>query len=134
MLRVVIDANVFVSIILGGQITGKISELLIANEFKLVYSTKLFNELKYVLSRKDFELSQQQIDRIITFIEMEGELVVSDETIDACRDPKDNPVLECAVAGKVDFIVTGDKDLLALKSFRKICILTPHEFLKHFNP
>jgi len=130
MLRVVIDANVFVSIVLGGKVTNKICELLIANEFKLVYSTELFNELKYVLSRKDFEFNQPQIDRILTFIETEGELVFSNETIDICRDPKDNPVLECAVAGKADFIVTGDKDLLVLKSFRKIPIITPRKFLK----
>jgi len=130
MLRVVIDANVFVSIVLGGKVTNKICELLIANEFKLVYSTELFNELKYVLSRKDFEFNQPQIDRILTFIETKGELVFSNETIDICRDPKDNPVLECAVAGKADFIVTGDKDLLVLKSFRKIPIITPRKFLK----
>ncbi|MEW6558552.1 MAG: putative toxin-antitoxin system toxin component, PIN family [Elusimicrobiota bacterium] len=130
MPRVVIDANVFVSIVLGGKITGKINELLIEGKFKLVYSLELFNELKYVLGRKDFEFSQSQIDRILTLIEAEGELVLPDETINVCRDPKDNPVLECAVAGKVDFIVTGDKDLLALKSFKKIPIIPPQKFLK----
>ncbi len=129
MLKVVIDTNVYVSIVLGGQITAKIFELLINGEFKLVYSLELLNELKFVLTRSEFELSQSQIDRILTFIEVEGELVSPNEKIDVCRDPKDNPILECASAGKVDLIITDDKDLLVLKLFRKIPIVTPRKFL-----
>ncbi len=134
MPKVVIDANVFVSIVLGGEISIKVCDLLIIGEFKIVYSLVLFNELKFVLSRKEFEFNQSQIDRILTFIETNGEPVFPAEKISVCRDPKDNPVLECAVVGKVDFIVTGDKDLLSLKSFRKIPIITPRKFLQLFNP
>ena len=47
-----------------------------------------------------------------------------------CRDPKDNKFLELAVAGNADCIVTGDKDLLVLNSFRNIQIITPKEFLE----
>jgi len=130
MPRIVIDANVFVSVVLGGQITGKICELLISGDLKLVYSRSLFDELKFVLSRKEFEFNQPQIDRILTFIETNGELVFPAEKVSVCRDPKDNPILECAVSGKADFIVTGDKDLLTLKSFRKIPIVTPRKFLE----
>ena len=130
MPRIVIDANVFVSVVLGGQITGKICELLISGDLKLVYSRSLFDELKFVLSRKEFEFNQPQIDRILTFIETNGELVFPAEKVSVCRDPKDNPILECAVSGRVDFIVTGDKDLLTLKSFRKIPIVTPRKFLE----
>jgi uncharacterized protein len=51
------------------------------------------------------------------------------EKIDVCRDSKDNMILELAVAGKADFIITGDKDLKVLNPFRKIQILSPAEFL-----
>jgi len=52
------------------------------------------------------------------------------EKIDAIKeDPADNMVLEAAIAGQVDFIVTGDPDLLALKEFRSVRIMTAKEFL-----
>jgi len=46
------------------------------------------------------------------------------------RDPDDNMVLECAIEGKAQYIVTGDKDLLVLKTFRDIQIVSASEFLK----
>jgi uncharacterized protein len=46
------------------------------------------------------------------------------------RDPDDNMVLECAIEGKARFIVTGDKDLLVMKTFRGIQIVSASDFLK----
>lgn len=46
------------------------------------------------------------------------------------EDPDDNLVLECGVAGNVDYIVTGDTNLLKLKEFRSIKIRTAKEFLE----
>ena len=51
------------------------------------------------------------------------------ETIIACRDLKDDKLLELAVSGNVDFLVTGDKDLLVLNPFRGVEIIAPREFL-----
>nr|WP_242054306.1 putative toxin-antitoxin system toxin component, PIN family [Nostoc parmelioides] len=51
------------------------------------------------------------------------------EQINECRDPKDNKYLELAVSGKAECIVTGDDDLLVLKPWRGIEILTVQEFL-----
>lgn len=48
---------------------------------------------------------------------------------DVSRDIKDNKVLSCAVEAKADYIVTGDKDLLVLKSYQGIKIVTPRELL-----
>ena len=47
-----------------------------------------------------------------------------------CRDPKDDMVIECAVLSGAKFIVTGDKDLLAVKDYEGILVLTPREFLQ----
>ena len=47
-----------------------------------------------------------------------------------CRDPKDNMFLNCALAGKADFIISGDDDLLALKKVSEIEIIKPVHFLK----
>ena len=47
-----------------------------------------------------------------------------------CRDSKDNKILELAVSGAADFVVSGDGDLLVLHPFRGISILRPREFLQ----
>ena len=52
------------------------------------------------------------------------------ESIEACRDPKDNKFLELGVSGHADYIITGDQDLLDLHPFRGISILTPRQFLE----
>ena len=50
-----------------------------------------------------------------------------------CRDPDDDKFLECAVAGRAKYLVTGDRDLRELGSFRGITILTAGEFLDRMN-
>lgn len=57
------------------------------------------------------------------------ELVVVNDVVNDCRDPKDNKFLELAINGKATHIVSGDKDLLALHLFRGVLILTPQTFL-----
>ena len=51
------------------------------------------------------------------------------ESIDECRDPKDNKYLELAISGHAESLITGDEDLLVLNRFRKIKIITVLEFL-----
>jgi uncharacterized protein len=46
-----------------------------------------------------------------------------------CRDPNDDMIIECAIAADADLIVSGDKDLLVLKQYDEIRILTPRAFL-----
>jgi predicted nucleic acid-binding protein len=51
-----------------------------------------------------------------------------DVAADVCRDPNDLPILGTAVAGNADYVVTGDQDLLMLKSYLGITIISPREF------
>jgi uncharacterized protein len=60
-------------------------------------------------------------------------LVDISETINICRDPKDNMLLELAISGKANVIVSGDSDLLVLHPFRDIAILQPQVFLTIFK-
>jgi putative PIN family toxin of toxin-antitoxin system len=86
--------------------------------------------LEYVLSRKKFGLAPEDISNISSFLKAKAEFVLPAERLADCRDPKDNPILECAWAGHADAIVTGDMDLLLLNPFRGIPILTPRQFLE----
>ena len=60
----------------------------------------------------------------------EAELVEITETVAACRDPKDDQILELAISGNADCIVTGDDDLLTMNPFRGIAIIAPADFLR----
>ncbi len=64
---------------------------------------------------------KSQIAKVMTIIE-------KSETVDICRDPKDNMFLECAVAVNAYYLVSGDSDLLVLKEFKKIPIVTVNQF------
>ena len=57
------------------------------------------------------------------------EPVVITVPVQACRDPEDDKILELALNGRADYIVTGDDDLLVMNPFRGIAILTPAQFL-----
>jgi len=50
-----------------------------------------------------------------------------------CRDPEDDAILACALEAEVDYLVTGDADLLELKTFKGLRIITPRDFELLFN-
>ena len=89
-------------------------------------------ELEEVLWRKKFDpyITIDERGRFLRSFLNDALLIKATEKIQVCRDPKDNMILELAVSGQADCIVTGDKDLLTLNPFRRIQILTPTEFLK----
>ena len=130
MKSAVVDTNVFVSALAGSKTCKQIIDLFRADAFELVISTDLLSEITNVLARPKFNFDQSNVEKILRFVKHRATKVFPVEKVSVCRDPKDNPVLECAVAGWVDFIVTGDKDLLVIKSFKKIPIITPRQFLK----
>lgn len=130
MLEVVIDTNVFVSAITGGRITQEIYKELRKDKFKLVTCESLLAELLEVFNRPEFGITQSDLKDFIAFIRAYAKITKINQRVNVCRDPEDNMIIECALAGKAKYIITGDKDLLVLKSFHGISIITPHIFIK----
>jgi len=134
--RAVIDTNVFIPSLLNRKgIPRKVFLAFKKEKFILLISSRILTEILTTLSKPKINSLVKPEDRKELFIFLEN-LAVSvspTEKISICRDSADNIILECAAAGKADFIVTGDKDLLALKSFRKIRIITPRKFLEIFS-
>ena len=130
-MRVVLDANVFLSALLGGR-TRAVLDALIACRFDLVTSKTLVEELVDVLSRPEWRriLGPTQIRDLLAVIHDAATFVSPTRHVTVCRDPDDNAVLDCALAGGVDAIVTGDKDLLSLHPFHGIAIRRPSDFLR----
>lgn len=130
MKSAVVDTNIFVSALTGSRTCRQIIDLFRADTFKLVLSSDLLSELADVLSRPCFNFKPDDTEKIIRFIRRRAVKVLPDKRVSVCRDEKDNIVLECALCGKADFIVTGDEDLLSLKTFHKTLIITPRKFLE----
>jgi putative PIN family toxin of toxin-antitoxin system len=129
MKRVVLDTNIIISSVLGGALV-LILEKWDEKKFTVVVTTDVISEYFEVLNRPKFNLKQETIDKITRYIYHFSEFVVPEEQIRFVEDdPKDDKFLEAAVSGKVDFIVSGDSHLLAIKEFRSIPIITGREFL-----
>jgi len=130
-LRFVFDNNVVVSAaLLAGSVPRQAFDKAL-DEGTVLISVPVLLELAEVLSRKKFNkyLREEERMRFMVALLKEAELVEITETVTDCKDAKDNKFLELAVDGEADCIVSGDEDLLVLKPFRGIPILTPKEFL-----
>lgn len=97
----------------------------------LVFSEETFRELRSRLFRSKFDRYVGQRRRAVYLAQLQAasEWVAIAGAKLGCRDPDDDKFLETALMGKVDFLVTGDRDLLEVSSFHEIPILTPADFL-----
>lgn len=134
-MRVVIDTNVLISATFW---TGRPKQLLNkVRRGEVIYLTSriLLDELKEILIRADkpFKLSENDARKIVAAAEEMAELVQTHSKFNVCRDEKDNCVLECAVDGKAEWIITGDMHLLKLQFFQEIPIVKVAEFLSKFE-
>lgn len=133
MLRVVLDTNVVISGVHFGGIPRQILELAVDRHFLPLTSPSLLAELHRVLLVK-FRYPPDAAKEVVDGWEIVAAVVnISERLTVVTADPDDNSVLECALAGQADTVVSGDKHLLALKTFRRISILTPQEFLTRFH-
>lgn len=129
-MRVVLDTNVLVSAVVFGGPPGRIIGFASQGRLRLVLSPATIDEFRRVLRGK-FRFPDAAVYRAETLLRKVSLPVVEPEvSVDVLRDdPDDNRVLEAAIAGSADCIVSGDRHLLELESFRGIPILTPREFL-----
>lgn len=132
LVRVVLDTNVLVSAILFGGKPEQILRSVIEKKILAVTSPILLSELKEVFSKKfplrepDFKLTVNNLEKIFRTAQPKKEIKIS-------RDEDDNRVLEAALEGECSYIVTGDKDLLELATFKNIKIVTPDTFLSEIS-
>ena len=131
MLRVVLDTNVLISAILFGSKPRRILEKAIRGEIRLYLSEPMLEELKGVLQRSKFDYSPEMIQIILTELTGVADLVNPSKTINIVpEDPEDNRILECAVAAKADYVITGDSHLLKLNKYLNIDVLNAATFLE----
>ena len=133
--RLVIDTNALVSyLLLPRSFVGKAIQK--ALEHDLLFSEATMNELADVLARPKFDAYISMEDRQ-QFLRLLLRIVVVVPVVSrvlVCRDPHhDDKVLEVAINGNADLILTGDKDLLSLREFKGIAIMSPASYLDRLS-
>ena len=135
MIRAVVDTNILISgVIKPERTTGEILRRLRDGEFVLLYTEPLLAELAEVINRprirQKYGLGSEDIETVLALILLRGEPIDPTRRVEICRDPKDNMILEATVAGQADMITSGDFDLLSLREFAGMPIISPAEFLQ----
>ena len=131
MLRVVADTNVLVSAAIAKGNEYPLLKEAKLGHIRLALSLQIIKELKGVLSRPKFGFSNEQVESVVKHIISVSEIIITTSEIDVVRaDPDDNRIIEAAIDGNADYIVSGDKDLLRLQKFRNIKIIPAAAFLR----
>ena len=131
-MQAVFDTNVLVSALLWHGPSHALLEQVRNGSIALISSPALLAELTDVIGRAKFDAiltrSNTSRERTLAQERQLAEVIVPpDLPQPVCRDPDDDAVLALALAAKVDWIVSGDNDLLSLGSFEGIPIITPAE-------
>lgn len=135
-MRAVLDTNVLISAVIA---TGTPHAVVVAGfqgEYQIVVSVATLTEFRETLLKYPdrFKMSEDDIQEEVETIRYFAEFVSPTEDITAVdADPDDDTFLEAAVAGNVDYLVSGDQHLLDLDSFRGIEIVTPRSFYDYLT-
>lgn len=135
MFKVVIDTNIFVSSLIKKEsIPARLIRLWRENAFLVIVSEQMLEEIKKVLQypqiKSKYKLRNEEINQAISAIEKDAIVLTDVLELDVIKeDPDDNKVLACALEVRVDYIISGDKHLLALEKYKNIPIVRVKEYL-----
>jgi putative PIN family toxin of toxin-antitoxin system len=130
-IKIILDTNIWISYLISKK-NNQWDTLIFSAKIQIIYSEKLLNEFIEVTQRDKFRkfISLDDLEVILNFL---GDFAIFVENIEKkytlCRDLKDNFLLDLAVTAKADFLVTGDKDLLEIKTLENVKILSPTDFI-----
>jgi putative PIN family toxin of toxin-antitoxin system len=130
-IKIVLDTNIWISYLISKN-SNQWDTLIFSDKIQIIYSEKLLNEFIEVTQRDKFRkfFSLEDLEVILKFL---GDFAIFVESIGKkytlCRDLKDNFLLDLAVTAEADFLVTGDKDLLEIKTLENVKILSPTDFI-----
>ena len=128
LLRVVLDTNILIAAFRrpeGRYMT--IWKAAVDRRYALLCSPPLLTEFGQVLRR--FQVDEDAVQRALRALARVAEMVQPQIDVQAvAADPDDDRVLECAIAGKADLIVSNDRHLRTLRAFRGVAIITGADF------
>ena len=133
-MRTVFDTNVLVAAFVEEGISSKLLTRARKKQFHLIVCPVILQEFGRVLIKK-FSATRNEARSALQIISEAIHSVVRPSPLvqSVCRDPDDDAILACALEAGADYLVTGDVDLLELKTFKGIRIVTPRDFEMSFN-
>ncbi len=136
-MKIVFHTNVLVSAFISkqGQPAAVLDLAVTLPEIELILSEPILDEFKNVISRREvrerLDYSTKQIDQFVTTIRVASATVrVKSDFKVIKEDPKDNFIVNTAVDGEAEFLVSGDRHLQRLKRFKKVRIVSPKTMLR----
>lgn len=124
------DTNIFVSALMfPGSQAEKAIYRITASVDVLIISREILGEVLKVLADK-FNRDAEYISRTALYLADLAEIVKPHGKSNVLKDEPDNRILECALEAKADFIVTGDKEMLMLKEYRGVKIISLGAYLR----
>jgi len=128
--RIVIDTNILISA-LGWEGPAKTLLREVADgKHTLILSEKQIQELTRVIEYPKFNFSKLQKKALLDLLFEIATVIKTKRTVDVLEDKADNMLLECADEGKAEYIISGDKEVLELKTYKSTKIVSVREFLK----
>lgn len=132
-MKAVLDTNIFISAFVIPQSQEERAILkAIENKDELLISRDIIDEILTVLATK-FSRDREAISHIAVYLSDIARIVKPVSKIHVLKDDPDNRILECAIAGKAEVIVTGDGEMLRLKEYEGIKIITLKGYLKSWG-
>lgn len=129
MIKITLDTNVYLSALFWKSAPHEIFLKILKGEVANCVSSEILEEVETTLLSK-FHAPKERVSSFIESIVFSGEVVRPNITVNTVTDdPTDNKIIECAIEGNADFIVTGDQHLLKLYRWEGINIVTPRIFL-----
>lgn len=126
--KVVLDTNVWISAIFWGGVPNQVFNLFTDGRIKIYFSNSTWAEWQTSVGRISLKLRQEkEFFRLSQLVKKNSRFSSPKIKIGLCRDPKDNQFLELGIDAQVDFLVSGDQDLLSLKKVKGLKIVTPKQ-------
>jgi len=133
-LKIVLDTNVLVAGLLSpfGP-CGDIVRMVSSGTLTLCFDARILSEYSEVLKRPKFRFAVDEVEALIDFISFNGQTVAPSPLSKPLPDHDDEPFLEVAIAGHVDYLVTGNRVHFPAGQRQGVKILSPREFLTRYR-
>lgn len=127
-LNIVFDTNVYIAAILRPGLSEELVRRGLRGDFEIIICNEIIQEIEQKLKKK-FRFPDEKISEYIDIVNKKTKLIkINNDLIIVKTDKEDNKIIECAVLGNADLIISLDKHLLHLKKYRNVAILHPKTF------
>lgn len=129
-IKAVLDTNLWISFLISRKYDA-IDQLFEDEQLVLLFSDRLISEFTEVALRPKFRkyFQSTDIEDILLSFDAFGEMIEVTSNVTICRDPKDNFLLNLAIDGHADYLITGDADLLELEQVEHVKVISYKDFI-----